>query len=103
MAQIVKNLSAMLEIQVQSLCGEDSLEKGTATHSNTFAWRISWTQASYSPWGCKESDMSVQLTLSLSIFNTQKNVEHFHFKSAQLSRGLKSFQIKTIFVNYCSV
>ena len=103
MAQIVKNLSAMLEIQVQSLGGEDSLEKGTATHSNTFAWRISWTQASYSPWGCKESDMTTTNTFTFHFKYTQRNDEHVHFKSARLSRGLKSFQIKTTFVNYCSV
>ena len=32
-AQTVKNLPTMLETQVQSLSGEDSLEKGMATHS----------------------------------------------------------------------
>ena len=32
-----------------------------ATHSNTLAWRISWTEepAGYSPLGCKEWDMTV--------------------------------------------
>ena len=33
-AQIVKNLPAMQEIQVHSLGGEDPLEKGMATHSS---------------------------------------------------------------------
>ena len=33
-AQTVKNLPTMLETQVQSLSGEDSLEKGMATHLN---------------------------------------------------------------------
>ena len=28
---------------VQSLCWEDSLEEGMATHSNILAWRIPWT------------------------------------------------------------
>ena len=36
-AQIVKNLSAMQEIQVQSLDWGDPLEKGMATHSSIFA------------------------------------------------------------------
>ena len=40
MAQIVKNLSAMQETQVQSLGREDPLEKGMATHSSILAWRI---------------------------------------------------------------
>ena len=38
-AQMVKNLPAMQETEVQSLHGEDLLEKGMATHSS-LAWRI---------------------------------------------------------------
>ena len=41
-AQIVKNLPAMWETWVQSQCWEDPLEKGMATHSSNFAWRIPW-------------------------------------------------------------
>ena len=44
MAQSVKRLPAMQETQVQSLGGEDPLEKGMATHSSILAWRISWTE-----------------------------------------------------------
>ena len=44
MAQIVKNLPAMQETQVQSLVWEDPLEKGMATHSTILAWRIPWTE-----------------------------------------------------------
>ena len=40
---VVKNLPAMQETQVQSLCREDLLEKGAATHSSILAWRIPWT------------------------------------------------------------
>ena len=43
-AQLVKNLPAMWEIQVPSLGWEDPLEKGMATHSNILAWRIPWTE-----------------------------------------------------------
>ena len=32
------------EMQVQSLCWEDPLEKGMATHSCILAWRIPWTE-----------------------------------------------------------
>ena len=39
-AQMVKNLSAIWETWVQSLCWEDPLEEGMATHSNILAWRI---------------------------------------------------------------
>ena len=44
MAQLVKNLSAMQEIQVQSLGREDPLEKEMATYSSILAWRIPWTE-----------------------------------------------------------
>ena len=37
MAQMVKNLPAMQDTQVQSLDQEDSLEKGMATHSGILA------------------------------------------------------------------
>ena len=40
---LVKNLPAVKEIWVQSLGGEDPLEKGMATHSSILAWRIPWT------------------------------------------------------------
>ena len=39
-AQVVKNLPAVLETQVQSLGREDPLEKGMATHFSILAWRI---------------------------------------------------------------
>ena len=43
-AQMVKNLPAVQEIQVQSLGWEDPLEKGMATHSSILARRILWTE-----------------------------------------------------------
>ena len=42
-AQMVKNMPAMWKTWVQSLGWEDSLEKGTTTHSSILAWRIPWT------------------------------------------------------------
>ena len=44
LAQMVKNLPAMWETQVQSLDWEDPLEKGMATHSGILAWRIPRTE-----------------------------------------------------------
>ena len=44
MVQAVKNLPAMQETQVQSLGGEDPLEKEMATHSSILAWEIPWTE-----------------------------------------------------------
>ena len=43
-AQMVKNLPAMWETQVQSLGQEDPLEKGIATHCSILAWRIPWIE-----------------------------------------------------------
>ena len=43
-AQMTKNLSAMQETLVQSLSGENPLERGMATHSSILAWRIPWTE-----------------------------------------------------------
>ena len=42
-AQLVKNLPAMMETWVRSQGWEDPLEKGKATHSSILAWRIPWT------------------------------------------------------------
>ena len=41
---MVKNPPAMQESQVQSLAGEDPLEKEMATHSNILAWKIPQTE-----------------------------------------------------------
>ena len=43
-AQMVKHLTTMRGTQVQSLGWEDPLEKEMATHSNTIAWKIPWTE-----------------------------------------------------------
>ena len=52
-AQLVKNPSAMQETWVQSLGGEDPLEKQKATHSSILAWLVG-----YPLWGRTESDMT---------------------------------------------
>ena len=42
--QLVENPPAMWETWVQCLGVEDFLEKETATHSSTLAWKIPWTE-----------------------------------------------------------
>ena len=66
-AQRLKHLPGMQETRVQSLGGEDPLEKEMATHSSTLARRIPWREepVGYSLWGRKESDTTKRL--------------HFHF------------------------
>ena len=44
MAQWMKNLPAMQETLVWSLCQEDPLEEIKATHSSILAWIIPWTE-----------------------------------------------------------
>ena len=60
-AQTVKRLPTMQEIWVQSLGWEDLLEKEMATHPSILVWKShGWRSlVGYSPWGRKESDMTV--------------------------------------------
>ena len=58
MAQTVKNLPAVQETQVQSLGGEDPLEKRMATHSSILARRIPWTEE---PGGLQSSSQKSQI------------------------------------------
>ena len=56
-AQLVKNLLAMQKTQVQTLGGEDALEKEMATPIPVFLSGKSYGQRSlvgYSPWGYQE-------------------------------------------------
>ena len=73
MAQVVNNLPAMRKTQIQSLGQEDPLEKGMATHSSIFAWRIPWTEE---PGGLQS--MGFQSWTRLSDF-------HFHFHFPELT------------------
>ena len=65
MAQLVKNLSAMQEIRVQSLGWKNPMEKGKATHTSIMARKSH-----------KESDMTGQLSLLLSPRN--KGIYYFY-------------------------
>ena len=59
-AQLVKNLPAMQETQVQFLGWEDPLEKEMATHSSILAWRISRAEEAgrLQSMGLQELDMT---------------------------------------------
>ena len=61
-AQMVKNLPAMQETRVQSLCQEDALEKGMATTPVFLSGESRGLRrlVGYSPWGRKELGMSEQ-------------------------------------------
>ena len=57
----------MQEMWVPSLRQDGPLEKEMETHRSILAWRILWTEEpgleGYSPWGCKELDLTEWLTL----------------------------------------
>ena len=63
---MVKDLPANQETQVQSLRGEDPLEKEMATHSSNLAWEIPWTEESggLQSMGLQELYMTLQLNNS---------------------------------------
>ena len=61
MAQTVKSLPAMWETRAPSLCQEDPLEQGMATHASTLAWRIPWTEQ---PGGLQPMGSQSQMGLS---------------------------------------
>ena len=63
MVQLVNNLPAVQETQVQSLGQEDPLEKEMAIHSSILAWKILWTEepGGLQLMGSQESDMTQQL------------------------------------------
>ena len=81
LTQMVKDLLAMRKTLVQSLSGEDPLEKGMATYSNILN-PLQYSQptpvfspgkfsgqrslAGYSPWRLKEWDRTERPTLALS-------------------------------------
>ena len=69
-AQLVKNLPAMRETQVQSLGWEDPLEKGMTTHSSILAWRIPWAEepGKLQSMGSKELDTTEQLSIAQHIY-----------------------------------
>ena len=41
---MVNNPPAIRETWIQSLCWEDPVEEGIATHSSILAWKIPWTE-----------------------------------------------------------
>ena len=71
--RVAQILPAMWETWVQSLGQEDTLEKGMANHSSILAWRIPWAEepGRQHSMGCKESDMTEQLTLKLYYMECQ--------------------------------
>ena len=64
-AQVVKNPPAMWETWVSSLGWEDPLEKERLP---TLIFWPGGFHGLYSPWGCKESDMTERLSLFMHVY-----------------------------------
>ena len=75
-AQTVKHLPTMQETQVWSLGWEDPLEKETATHSSTLAWKIPWTEdpGRLPSMGSQRAGQDWATSLSLSTTGTRTGV-----------------------------
>ena len=55
-----------------------------ATYSSILAWRMPWTKslAGYSPWGCKELDMTEGLTFTFTLCETEAGIQGiFHHQA----------------------
>ena len=76
MIQTVKNVPTTQETWVQSLGWEYPLEKGMATHFSNPPEEVRGQRSlvGYSPWGCKESDMTEQLPQEELRFQVASNV-----------------------------
>ena len=62
---MVQNQPAIQETLVLSLDQEDPLDKEMKTHTSILAWEIPWTEEPgglRGLWGCKELDITEQLT-----------------------------------------
>ena len=62
-------------MQIPSLGQGDPLKEEMATHFNVFAGKISWVLVGYSPWGCKELDITEQP----SVDTVQEHESSSHF------------------------
>ena len=51
--QMIKNLPAMQETQVQSLDQDDPLKEGMTTHSSSFVGKIPWTKEPEGLWSIR--------------------------------------------------
>ena len=69
-AQRLKCLPAMWETWVQSLGGEDPLEKEMATHSSILAWKIPWTEE---PGGLQSKELDTTEHLLIVSFFYKKS------------------------------
>ena len=80
----------MWETQVRSLVGKIPLEKGVASHSSIFAWRIPWTEAT-APGVPENQTMTEGLRLPLFTFReAEEGRLGWESRAASSNLGLRS-------------
>ena len=88
---MVKRLSTVREIRVQSLGREDPLEKAMANHSSILAWKMSWMEEPVAESWTRLSNFT-SLLLSdvlLSFFTLILTLFEFFFEEVLYSQGPK--------------
>ena len=100
--QMVKNLPAMQETQLRSLCWEDPLEKEMATTPVLLPGESHGQKSllGYSPWGCKESDKTERLTHSQLM--RHPHIKLFHTSALLQMPNNHSIVDVELFRNICS-
>ena len=91
MVQTVKRLPTMREAWVQSLGWEDLLEKETATHSSTLAWRIPRTKEPGRLQSVGSAKSRTRLSDFTFTFKVGKLVEEADQETAERIKNYKSF------------
>ena len=73
---MVKRLSTVRETWVPSLGREDPLEKETANHSSTIAWKIPWTEepGRLQSMGSQRAGHDLMTLLSLSLLRIKESI-----------------------------
>ena len=109
-AQLVKNPPAMQETWVSSLGWADPLEKGKATHSTFWAWRIPWTVSSMGSQRVGHSwETFTHFPQHWGLFHwvvsshQVTKVLELHHQSSQWYSRLISFKIDWVFYKLLSV
>ena len=87
----VKRLPAMRETRVRSLGWDDLLEKETATHSSTLAWRIPRTKEPGRLQSVGSAKSRTRLSDFTFTFKVGKLVEEADQETAERIKNYKSF------------
>ena len=86
---MIKNPPEMQKTQVWSPGWEDPLEEEMAAHFSILDWKIPWTEADYSPRGCKESDMTENTCICILVMKVMSELRNQRGHREEILRGTK--------------